>query len=504
MAALTLMERELSKLLQGSEIDQNSSLRIITATLRLQKDYLSKKSKKKGHTLPPPEVQNTVCHLLGVSSANYTDIVSQFLKDGSIYFSGAGGDGRGGCMDQKETRIPRTKNVTIAIREFVRTERKNRKRVTARQVLDFLAREDILHIPVDQRTGLYEKNELRVALRNVLRFLKGQGYRRGRQNNIAPDPSLIVKRHEYLYRLFENEALSKEERLRNVYVGESYIHGHYKRSNDSLKDPSNNLDVKFGKPKQKGWQYHFAAAIQGPNPLVDNPSIVSEMAGLVPGTVWAFCPHQKQSHQGDYHKDFNGENFVAWWKNQLLPNLHQPSLVHMDNEAYHKVYGDHVPKWSTMRKQECMEFLHSKGIKLESEYSAVVLKVLVKDWILANEKFECVRLAEEQGHKVLFTPPYHSDLQPIELTWAWIRGKFGTQHSVGTTLALVHERLLHEFEMLEESGHGAIQGMINKCVRIAKTFYDDIPEEELAEEALEDEEEDDYDDYEAGYDEGVS
>jgi hypothetical protein len=80
--------------------------------------------------------------------------------------------------------------------------------------LDFLAREDILHIPVDQRTGLYEKNELRVALRNVLRFLKGQGYRRGRQNNIAPDPSLIVKRHEYLYRLFENEALSKEERLR--------------------------------------------------------------------------------------------------------------------------------------------------------------------------------------------------------------------------------------------------------------------------------------------------
>jgi hypothetical protein len=175
----------------------------------------------------------------------------------------------------------------------------------------------------------------------------------------------------------------------------------------------------------------------------------------------------------------------------------------MDNAAYHKLYGSHVPKWGKLRKQECIDFLLSKGFEVEARCPAVVVKARTKEWILANEKFECVRLAEEQGHKVLFTPPYHSDLQPIELTWARIKGNIGRQYSVGTTLALVHERLLHEFKNLEESGHGAIQGMINKCVRIAKTFYDDMPEEELAEEALEDEEDDDYGDYEAGFDEGV-
>jgi hypothetical protein len=139
-----------------------------------------------------------MCRLLGLSPKNYTNIVSQYLTDGSIYPSGAGGGGRGGNMDRKETRIPRTKNVTIALREFVITERKKRKRVTARQILNILARKGILHIPVDLRTGFYEKTEFRAALRNVQRFVQSQGYRRGRRNNIAPDPSLIIKRHDYL------------------------------------------------------------------------------------------------------------------------------------------------------------------------------------------------------------------------------------------------------------------------------------------------------------------
>jgi hypothetical protein len=73
-------------------------------------------------------------------------------------------------------------------------------------------------------------------------------------------------------------------------MDESYIHEHYNRSDHSLWDPSDNLDIQFGKSKHKGRRYCFAAAIQGPDPLVDNPGIASEMAGLVPGTVWAFCP----------------------------------------------------------------------------------------------------------------------------------------------------------------------------------------------------------------------
>merc|ERR1719380_216298 len=43
------------------------------------------------------------------------------------------------------------------------------------------------------------------------------------------------------------------------------------------------------------------------------------------------------SYMKDYHKAFNGTNFKAWFRDQLLPNLHQPSLIMLDNAAYHRV-----------------------------------------------------------------------------------------------------------------------------------------------------------------------
>jgi hypothetical protein len=57
-------------------------------------------------------------------------------------------------------------------------------------------------------------------------------------------------------------------------------------------------------------------------------------------------------------------------------------------------------------------------------------------------------IAERHGHKVLFTPPYHSDLQPIELLWAYVKGNIGRQYSFDTTFEDVRARLIEEFEAL--------------------------------------------------------
>jgi transposase len=74
------------------------------------------------------------------------------------------------------------------------------------------------------------------------------------------------------------------------------------------------------------------------------------------------------------------------------------------------------------------------------------------------------RLAEEECHTVLFTPAYHSDLQPIELVWALVKGNVGRQYSDQTTLDMVYERLMHEFNVLEDKGHHFINGMIEQAV----------------------------------------
>ena len=115
-------------------------------------------------------------------------------------------------------------------------------------------------------------------------------------------------------------------------------------------------------------------------------------------------------------------------------------------------------------------------------------KQLVKEWTEANIPIKIVQLAEEAGHRMLFTPPYHSDLQPIKLVWARIKGNIGRQYTTGTTLSMVYERMMHEFGKLEQDGT-PIGRMIEKCATIAQAFYDDMEEDNLEEEDDEEEEE---------------
>ena len=56
---------------------------------------------------------------------------------------------------------------------------------------------------------------------------------------------------------------------------------------------------------------------------------------------------------------------MEWWKTQLLPNLHQPSLIMLDNAAYHKVKGAHVPKVGRMKKADLQEYLEGKGVEFD-------------------------------------------------------------------------------------------------------------------------------------------
>jgi hypothetical protein len=270
--------------------------------------------------------------------------------------------------------------------------------------------------------------------------------------------------------------------LREVYADESYIHKHYHRNDDSLWDPNDDQDVIYQKEKHKGHHYCFCAAILGPNPRVEaTEAEVEDKAGQVPGSIWAFCLQKKGDHLGDYHKVFNGTKYIAWFCNQLIANLHQPSLIMLDNEAYHCVYGEGVPQWYyyKLKKQECIDYLISNSIDfLDPAMSAMEMKLLVKEHIASNVKIEVHHLAEKGGHTVLFTPAYNSDLQPIELVWARVKGNVGRQYSNQSTLDLVYEHLMHEFNVLENSGHHSINGMMEKCASLAAQFRAEIEEED--------------------------
>jgi hypothetical protein len=125
------------------------------------------------------------------------------------------------------------------------------------------------------------------------------------------------------------------------------------------------------------------------------------------------CPQKKGDHLGDYHKVFNSNNYIKWFRDQLISTLHQPSLIMLDNAAYHCVYGLDVPQWCRLKRQECIDYLTANGAPFDPVMSATEMKQLVKQFIANNVKIEVERLAEERGHTVLFTPAYHSDLQHL-------------------------------------------------------------------------------------------
>ena len=495
LKSITKYLEHLSKQLKGMEYDEKASLRVVYSVLMLQKEYLQNKQKK-------PElykagfVRARACALFGISTHTYGKIMKAFFNsktDSRLYTSGRGR----GNFSKKETRIPQTRAVVIGIREFVRERRVKRKRTTAKQVLEYCIEQGFVKVNKDSDDAeLFDKKSYETAYRSMRRWLERNEYKRGRRTgNLALKEQLTVQRDLYLKAFFTNRELPANERLREVYLDESYIHQHYKKTQDSLWDPNDDQDIQFEKEKHKGNRYCFLCAIQGPNPLVFEPSDVAgtdaeaklldklklstlekkDRGGIVPNSVWSFCPQQKKDHKGDYHKVFKADNFEQWWRDQLIPNLHQPSIIIMDNASYHKGYVDKYPK-ANARKAEFVAFCVAKNIDFDVRDTKPILRDKVRAY-KKTQKTACELMAEEHGHKVLYTPPYHSDLQPIELLWAKLKGNIGRKYDTDTTMTVLKERLDGEFTLALDWNE-SIEGFIRKSTATAHGFYTSAQEED--------------------------
>lgn len=344
---------------------------------------------------------------------------------------------------RKKERIPRSKRVLQAVRELVREKRARKERVVARHVWDLMRQRGWLLVN--------EKDPKACAssLRAVQRYLQRRGFRRGATSTapVKEKESLVLARARYLQRLADNEALPPDQRLRIVDLDESYIHHHYKRHGDSLFDPTDSTPQP--RAQHKGQRYCFVAAIQSANPCLRIITDAKDKAGLVPKSVWIF---KSQTASGDYHKNFNGANFAHWFKTQLIPNLHQPSLIRLDNAAYHSTRPSSAPKASRMKKADFLRVLAENNIPCTAKETLPILREKLRQY-LSTVDAEIVAAARSAGHEVLFTPQYHCDLQPIELVWSQVKGEVGRQYDEDTTLEVVLRRLQQAFNKLEKEPH---------------------------------------------------
>lgn len=85
--------------------------------------------------------------------------------------------------------------------------------------------------------------------------------------------------------------------------------------------------------------------------------------------------------------------------------------------------------------------------------------------------------AEAEGHEVLFTPPCHSEFQPVELLWAKLKGNIGRKRDSNTTMSVPKERLDAEFKD-SLKWHESVEGFMRKSTETAQKFWEEAQKDD--------------------------
>ena len=87
-----------------------------------------------------------------------------------------------------------------------------------------------------------------------------------------------------------------------------------------------------------------------------------------------FAPQQKEAHSGEYHKTFNGDNFIHFWKNQLLCSHSHQSPIIMENAKCHKKKPQDTFNPSKINNSAILAKFFGVGFDTEAGMSAVELE----------------------------------------------------------------------------------------------------------------------------------
>ena len=119
----------------------------------------------------------------------------------------------------------------------------------------------------------------------------------------------------------------------------------------------------------------------------------------------------------------DGECFTTWFTTHLLPNIPPHSIIVMDNAPYHSMVEDKVPTLTNGgKKSEMQSWLRRHEVDFDSKMIRAELHQLIQAHKPAHPQYVIDRIAAENGHTVVRLPPYHCELNPIELMWAQVKG----------------------------------------------------------------------------------
>lgn len=93
-----------------------------------------------------------------------------------------------------------------------------------------------------------------------------------------------------------------------------------------------------GTGKRKDWQDDDIRSCSMKSASTGDRYIICHAGGrngFVPNASMFLRTTAKPKQSDDYHEDMDGDRFRNWLDEKLLPNLHEPSVIVVDNAPYH-------------------------------------------------------------------------------------------------------------------------------------------------------------------------
>jgi len=267
-----------------------------------------------------------------------------------------------------------------------------------------------------------------------------------------PYANALIRR--YIFQYAELLRREKAGKIVLVWMDESYIHAGYCASRGWFIEIPGAVVQGRVQGTDKGMRIIIIHAMTRFGMLevpidvpCDDLGVELHSAGVVSVTLSADGSHE------DYHDTMDGSKFCSWIRNRLIPAFvakfgkKMTMCLMLDNAKYHHARGE---DWLTprlmkapqladaLRQLKVLSVTDGKQVwpaKLFSRLergspdadkapTAKLMRQVLSDYLKSHPGTNTTvvhQLMSENKHELLYTPPYESWLQPIELIWARVK-----------------------------------------------------------------------------------
>jgi transposase len=326
-----------------------------------------------------------------------------------------------GAIERTEVKsrghgIPKVGNHEIAsVRRMIQDAYLRGELVTVQKLVDWLD---------EQNISVTHSSLRRALLRNGFYF--GEVCRR---SALKERDDVITNRRKYLATLRANRDMNGLTIRPEVYLDETFVHVNH-RKRFTWNEEGSLVNVPSG---------------VGARLIIVDAIIQDDREGIYGWVKGAHLHFKSGLRTGDYHGAMNTANFTKWMTSQLLPNIPRNSLIILDNAPYHNTLTEDTFPQLDSKKDELRQWLEDREIPFE-------------DWALKSDLYDLCRkhapppkylideLAVKFGCKVLRTPQYHPELQPIENVWGIVKSDIAKTQTGEYTLKSLKERIAPALE----------------------------------------------------------